>query len=169
MKKRITLITLLLLITSQLAIAEDRVSACVVLELQGYGFYCLVVMVDENTGYNLENYADFSEGDTVFISGAIAPGYFCNFSPYPVLMGNLIFPCTNCCIERGDVDGIGNVNILDLTYTVDYIFRGGIGPPCEGQADVNSDGESANIQDLTFLVDFIFRGGPYPESCPSFP
>jgi hypothetical protein len=68
---------------------------------------------------------------------------------------------------RGDVNGDGALmpNILDLTYLVDYIFRGGPKPPCPKEADVNSDAAVANILDLTYLVDFIFRGGPPPGPC----
>jgi hypothetical protein len=73
-----------------------------------------------------------------------------------------------CCVGiRGDVNGDGALmpNILDLTYLVDYIFRGGPKPPCPKEADVNSDAAVANILDLTYLVDFIFRGGPPPGPC----
>ena len=72
-----------------------------------------------------------------------------------------------CCITpRGDVNSDGNnANILDLTYLVDRIFRGGPPALCPKEADVNSDGNTSNILDLTFLVDRIFRGGPAPGPC----
>jgi hypothetical protein len=72
-----------------------------------------------------------------------------------------------CCIGiRGDIndDGI-DANILDLTYLVDRIFRGGPIPSCLIESDLNSDGTPANILDLTYLVDRIFRGGPTPGPC----
>ncbi len=73
-------------------------------------------------------------------------------------------PC--CVFNRGDVNNDGaDANILDLTFTVDRIFRGGPPPACGVEADVNSDGISANILDLTFLVDRIFRGGIPPGAC----
>ena len=62
----------------------------------------------------------------------------------------------------GDFDGLaGPLNILDLTYLVDYIFRGGSAPPDLNLADLTNDG-NVNILDLLFLVDFMFRGGPPP-------
>ncbi len=72
------------------------------------------------------------------------------------------------CGFRGDVNYDGDdANILDLTFLVDFIFRGSGDPgPCPEEADVNGDGDSADILDLTFLVDFIFRGGPPPGPCP---
>ena len=60
----------------------------------------------------------------------------------------------------GDVDNDGKgSDILDLTYLVDFIFRGGPAAPIPENADLNGDGTPSNILDLTFLVDFIFRGG----------
>ncbi len=72
-----------------------------------------------------------------------------------------------CCIGiRGDFNGDGNdANILDLTYVVDRIFRGGNESICPEEADINGDGDPSNILDLTFIVDFIFRGGPPGGPC----
>ena len=77
--------------------------------------------------------------------------------------------CDGCCLwVRGDANGDGDdANILDLTFLVNFIFRGsGNAGGCPDESDVNSDGDPANILDLTFLVDRIFRGGPAPELCP---
>ncbi|MEE8404133.1 MAG: M23 family metallopeptidase [candidate division Zixibacteria bacterium] len=77
---------------------------------------------------------------------------------------------TPCCCQglAGNVnnDSLDNVNILDLTFVVDLIFRGGEQPLCPREGDVNGDGnEDTNILDLTALVDFIFRGGSGPSDC----
>ena len=60
----------------------------------------------------------------------------------------------------GDANGDGTPgNILDLTFLVDRIFRGG--PPSDPleASDLNCDGGYGNILDLTLVVDRIFRGG----------
>lgn len=76
-----------------------------------------------------------------------------------------IFSC--CCFGgRGDLNGDNsNSNILDLTFIIDLIFRGGVQATCPGEADINSDGTPSNILDLTYIVDFIFRGGSAPPKC----
>jgi hypothetical protein len=72
-----------------------------------------------------------------------------------------------CCIGiRGDVNGSGGTaNVADLTYLVDFLFRGGPPPPCTAEGDVNGSGGMGNVADLTYLVDFLFRGGPPSPSC----
>jgi len=73
----------------------------------------------------------------------------------------------SCCQGiRGDIDGNGtNADILDLTYMIDDIFRGGPASPCEEEADLDGNGIPSNVLDLTYLIDDIFRGGPDPVSC----
>ncbi len=80
----------------------------------------------------------------------------------------LLFTSTCCVGQRGDFDSDGsNANILDLTFIVDYIFRGsGSSGKCDLESDINSDGNISNILDLTYLVDFIFRGGNPATDCP---
>ncbi|MGH8016444.1 MAG: FG-GAP repeat protein, partial [Candidatus Zixiibacteriota bacterium] len=77
-----------------------------------------------------------------------------------------VFSGRDCAGIRGDVNGDGtDANILDLTYTVDRVFRGGPAADCSTEGDVNGDGASCNILDLTHMVDRIFRGGPAPGPC----
>lgn len=73
-----------------------------------------------------------------------------------------------CCIGlRGDFNGNGvNADVIDLTYLIDDIFRGGPASPCPEEADINNDGKISTILDLTFLIDVIYRGGAAPDSCP---
>jgi hypothetical protein len=76
----------------------------------------------------------------------------------------------NCCEGiRGDIAGPpdGAVDISDLVYLIDYMFRGGPEPACFEEADVNGDqAEPLEISDLIYLIDYMYRGGPPPLSCP---
>ncbi|MCH9025271.1 MAG: hypothetical protein IH931_08050, partial [candidate division Zixibacteria bacterium] len=101
-------------------------------------------------------------GDSVTSTATDAANNTSEFSKVRAVKGS------SCCIGiRGDcnTDGV-DANILDLTFLVDFIFRGSGNPgSCPKECDVNSDGASSNILDLTFLVDRIFRGGPLPGPC----
>ncbi|MCH7948504.1 MAG: hypothetical protein IIC66_11975 [candidate division Zixibacteria bacterium] len=110
-------------------------------------------------------YADF-DGDSVVNADDNCPLTF-NPGQEDINSNGIGDVCEYCCLsDRGDVNGDGNeADILDLTYLVDFIFRGGLAPPCPAEADTNSDDTPANILDLTFLVDRIFRGGPAPGPC----
>ncbi len=86
-----------------------------------------------------------------------------------VLESSLLPPPAGCCQgNRGDMNGdnSSSSDILDLTYIVDLIFRGGSDISCAEEGDINGDGTAGNILDLTFVVDVIFRGGPQPGPCP---
>ncbi|MCK5125188.1 MAG: hypothetical protein KAR42_02935 [candidate division Zixibacteria bacterium] len=61
----------------------------------------------------------------------------------------------------GDVDQSGEVNVGDVVYIVNFIFRGGVAPIPLRSADANCDG-FANIGDAVNLISYIFRGGPAP-------
>jgi len=80
-----------------------------------------------------------------------------------------------CCIdERGNVDGInygGNpIDVADITYLVNYVFKGGDEPGCpnEGNADGIIIGKDLpiTVADIVYLVDFLFKAGPIPPDCP---
>jgi len=67
-------------------------------------------------------------------------------------------PPTYLC---GDANGDSAVgNILDLTFLVDHVFRGGPQSVPQQASDCNCDGAYGNILDLIMVVDLVFRSGP---------
>lgn len=74
----------------------------------------------------------------------------------------------SCCIgTTGDLNADGKPNtILDLTFIIDKIFRGGSDPVCVFEGDLDGNGAPLRVNDMTVMIDFIFRGGDSPVACP---
>lgn len=62
----------------------------------------------------------------------------------------------------GDVNNNGVVNILDATYLIAYLFKGGAAPPVLSLANANGNWP-VNILDATFLIAYLYKGGPDPQ------
>jgi len=61
----------------------------------------------------------------------------------------------------GDVNLDYEINVADLVYMVNYIFKGGISifPEYIGDVDHTCD---INVADLVYMVNYLFKGGPDP-------
>ncbi|MEK7775575.1 MAG: FG-GAP-like repeat-containing protein [Candidatus Zixiibacteriota bacterium] len=73
-----------------------------------------------------------------------------------------------CCVGiRGNANGDPNesINIVDLTFLVQYLFLGGKVPPCRLEGSINGDA-TINVIDITYLVNYMFKGGVAPPACP---
>jgi len=68
---------------------------------------------------------------------------------------------SQCATECGDTDGNGSISLLDITFLINYLYKGGPAPAVPAQADVNGSGE-INILDVSYLVGYLYRGGPAP-------
>ena len=66
----------------------------------------------------------------------------------------------------GDVNFDDDVNILDIVFLINYLYKGGPAPYIIESADVNSDQE-VNILDVIYLINFLYKGGPEPF-CPDY-
>ncbi len=75
-----------------------------------------------------------------------------------------------CCLFRGDLNNSGGaspIDVADLTFTVNYLFKSGDSPGCPLASDIDNSGGNTllNVADLTFLVNFLFKSGAAPDSC----
>jgi len=61
----------------------------------------------------------------------------------------------------GDINDDGNINILDITYMINYLYKDGPEPPSSEAADVDNSG-TLNILDVTYLVNYLYKSGPDP-------
>ncbi len=61
----------------------------------------------------------------------------------------------------GDADSGGDVNLLDITFLINFLYKAGPAPELIESADVNSDG-TVNLLDITFLICYLYKNGPDP-------
>ncbi len=66
----------------------------------------------------------------------------------------------------GDVNFDDVVNILDVVFLINFLYKGGQPPYIMESADVNSD-EVVNILDVIYLINFLYKEGPEPF-CPDY-
>lgn len=64
--------------------------------------------------------------------------------------------------QNGDVDGNFELNILDVSHLINWLYKDGIPPRWpRWRANVNGDFEY-NLLDITCLINFLYKGGPRP-------
>jgi uncharacterized protein (TIGR02145 family) len=72
-----------------------------------------------------------------------------------------------CCQgRRGNVDGIGIIDLADLSSLANYLQGGGFFPSCLDAANVNGIG-IVNLSDLSSLINYLTTGAYIPPDCPS--
>jgi hypothetical protein len=65
---------------------------------------------------------------------------------------------------RGDADGSGKINLLDVSFIINALYRGG-GQPVPFEA-ADADGNiKLNLLDVSSIINFLYRGGSAPV-CP---
>lgn len=71
-----------------------------------------------------------------------------------------------CDCMPGDANNTFSYNILDVTYIINYLYKGGPTPTpyavCSGDANASC---SINILDVSYLINYLYKGGPSPLTC----
>ncbi|MEP0829020.1 MAG: T9SS type A sorting domain-containing protein [bacterium] len=67
-------------------------------------------------------------------------------------------------LKPGDVNMNCGVNILDASYLIFYLYKGGVVPNPLFMGDVNCNG-NINILDVSYLLAFLYKNGPAPVCC----
>jgi len=111
---------------------------------------------DENAGHAVGIWPHFGS-DIVIAVGAPA------YADYTgrILLYKTVSTSTDSC---GDANNDGSVNLLDITFLINYLYKNGPAPPVTNNADVNADG-SINLLDITALINFLYKSGP-ALNCP---
>ncbi len=61
----------------------------------------------------------------------------------------------------GDCNGDGTVDIGDVVYLINYLYKNGSAPDPVEAGDVNSD-QTVDLGDVVHLINYLFKGGPPP-------
>lgn len=64
----------------------------------------------------------------------------------------------------GDANGDETVNLLDITFLISYLYKGGAAPDPLEAGDANGNG-AINLLDITYLIAYLYQDGPDPV-CP---
>jgi Tol biopolymer transport system component len=67
-------------------------------------------------------------------------------------------PISTIC---GDADGNGKINLLDVSYIISYLYRGGPKPEPIKSADVDNS-DKVNLLDVSYIISYLYRSGPKP-------
>jgi hypothetical protein len=63
----------------------------------------------------------------------------------------------------GDVTGDNEINISDIVFLLNYLYRNGPAPDPLEMGDANCD-DDVEIGDVIYLINYLYRGGPLPCS-----
>ncbi|MCP4705514.1 MAG: hypothetical protein GY865_13010, partial [candidate division Zixibacteria bacterium] len=67
-----------------------------------------------------------------------------------------------CDYVCGDIDGTPEINILDIVFLINNVYKAGPDPDPLESADVNHD-LLINILDIVHLINNVYKGGAEPE------
>jgi hypothetical protein len=68
-----------------------------------------------------------------------------------------------CEFICGDINNDGNINILDVSYLIRFLYKGGPAPvPTPDAGDINNSG-TINISDITYLINYLYKSGSPPN------
>ena len=82
-------------------------------------------------------------------------------TPHDPLSYQVCFSLHHTDFLCGDVNADAIVNVGDVVYMINYLFKSGPAPKPIQSGDVNSD-SVVNVGDVVYLINYLFRSGPSP-------
>jgi hypothetical protein len=115
-----------------------------------------------------------SKGDEVFETGYTGPSGQLTLYPSPLTSGAMnvtvtahnFLPVLDSILvssDKGDVTGDGVINLGDLVFVINYLYKNGPAPNPMTRSDVNCDGKT-DLGDLVYLINYLYKNGPAPCS-----
>lgn len=105
------------------------------------------------------------DGQTAVVDASEIVGYQVELSNRQVEYGPVVVSgevvVESGTVLRGDADGSGDINLLDITYLIDYLYKGGPPPVTFEAGDADANG-LINLLDITYLINYLYSGGPPP-------
>ncbi|HEX7402218.1 MAG TPA: FG-GAP-like repeat-containing protein, partial [candidate division Zixibacteria bacterium] len=65
--------------------------------------------------------------------------------------------------KTGDANGDWVVDVGDVVYLINYLYKGGVSPEPVASGDATCEG-FVDVGDVVYLINYLFKGGP-PPSC----
>lgn len=66
-----------------------------------------------------------------------------------------------CIAKSGDATADGNINLSDIIYIQNYVFKAGPAPSPKCRGDATGDG-NVLLTDIVYLINYVFKVGPAP-------
>ena len=111
--------------------------------------------------FSIIGYADTVEIDTVFFPPNMRLTFVTldpkGYKPIFTKGVFLIIP-----YKPGDADYDMNVDVSDVIYLINYLFKGGPPPYPLVAGDVDGDCD-IDVSDVIYLINYLFKGGPLPQ------
>jgi hypothetical protein len=94
------------------------------------------------------------------------PSFYSGYSPYRYRYTQEVSGYDPT--RAGDANSSGKVDVADIVYLVNYVFKFGPRPHPIWRGDANGDCK-VNVSDQVYLVNYVFKGGPLPYLCSNCP
>ena len=78
-------------------------------------------------------------------------------------LASLVTVARSIGYTMGDPTWDGVIDMADVLFLINYLYKGGPAPDPLEIGDVTCDGE-VNIEDVLFLINYLYRGGPAPPA-----
>ncbi|MFH1335875.1 MAG: FG-GAP-like repeat-containing protein [Candidatus Zixiibacteriota bacterium] len=72
-----------------------------------------------------------------------------------------IMTITEAAFIRGDATGDGKIDIGDVVYLINYLYKNGTAPNPLAAGDATCDGK-VDVGDIVYLINYLFKNGPPP-------